>query len=909
VTDTLCESLQLQVVGELVSKHGIDPSLFQDWALHVGPCNEFKCGLEAWAEGQNSLTTHGQIAARSGVWSSVRMRLKTAEGGWSLFSVAVTSKGYAGPGKAFIGHRNHPSVRSSEKVIKFDTTGWHEINKGIFLPPLSFSAAIDLLGPRGFEAKQENYEPWHAWHFIVRTPSVSLHIEESALKAMAACSIGQLAVGLNGINSWGQKGRPDRLRPFLNRVAKGHRKIVVRFDCPEKTTSQSEQEARKLAHRLSKEGAEASWWCWLPLMPAKTDDVVAALITGKLEPDQNRWIDYYVSGKEDRDIYCRLRREWPGKNVNWEFSEADVVIAAKSNRVIALKGATGTSKSKALLGGLECLEHEYRTKFVVLGCYHRRSLVHKGAAEFGVVDLSSAKGSAERCGLYEDQTMRNGLFCCGESAYKESNEMSLWHWFWSLTEHPRPTVLILDEISQVLSYWVMDGTEAMRQVRAKALVALEGLIQLPCVHVWAADALLGDIELEWLQGLSGEAPFLIRSTFTRKRDLYLGINNHQNKRALLMKLQQVVSSNGRFWLGCGTVSGLNSLMDSLKKPEDGTELRVTGEEKCRKDPRVAKLMADTEREGPNYQRVGFSPAISCGISMATTPVDLTAVVQEHRWQAEDVLQALNRARNSKVRILIAPKVAPDAAGITKETSAKRAAEAFEQKMRAGVLSDYAALLEQRHPATRRAVAQLDARRNFEAFNNDWCLQGLLAAEGYQIRDISEIICWGSPDSGIFKIQDQVRVLPIQDIESYKLAALQRLIAGSSTIQSEQLLAKRYADGGIFLDLAEVDVSETWAVVQELGLDVLVNAGTVHAGSAEILRAWAALGALDRVGAKHAARVLGTRADRIPGPQDALDVRRIWPLLKVLGFVAVKDGKSRAMGNRWRFKAIEVVRDQ
>ena len=82
-----------------------------------------------------------------------------------------------------------------------------------------------------------------------------------------------------------------------------------------------------------------------------------------------------------------------------------------------------------------------------------------------------------------------------------------------------------------------------------------------------------------------------------------------------------------------------------------------------------------------------------------------------------MIQALNRARNSSQRILLAPKVVPEAAGITKETTAKEAAKALEERMRAGALDDYAALLADRHPATKRAVAELEARNNFECFNN------------------------------------------------------------------------------------------------------------------------------------------------------------------------------------------------
>ena len=86
--------------------------------------------------------------------------------------------------------------------MRFDATGWDEINRGLTLPALSLDGAIDLLGDHGFTSTPETYTPEQAWLFIFKTPEVPVWIEESALKAMAACSIGQIAVGVNGINGW-----------------------------------------------------------------------------------------------------------------------------------------------------------------------------------------------------------------------------------------------------------------------------------------------------------------------------------------------------------------------------------------------------------------------------------------------------------------------------------------------------------------------------------------------------------------------------------------------------------------------------------------------------------------------------------------------------------------------------------
>ena len=138
-----------------------------------------------------------------------------------------------------------------------------------------------------------------------------------------------------------------------------------------------------------------------------------------------------------------------------------------------------------------------------------------------------------------------------------------------------------------------------------------------------------------------------------------------------------------------------------------------------------------------------------------------------------------------------------------------------------------------------------------------------------------------------------------------MAALQRLVAETSTLSSEQHMAKQLVDGGTFVDLAEADVSEEWRIAQDLKLNLLIRSGTVHAGSQAMLDVWEALRALDKDGAKRVARLLGSRSDRIPGPMDQIDVRRVWPLVKALGFEPVKAGETRRDGKSWRLQAIDI----
>lgn len=909
MAEDLSQALPLQTVGELVLHHGIDSTLFAAGAILVGPSDEYRAGLEAWAVKRNGDTTHGQTAKRANNWLLVRIQLGQAEGGWCLYSVQVNQQGWPTEGMAFVTCRIHPSKRHSGG-LKADVRGWDPSNRGLMLPPLSYQGAIELLGDYGFEADPDTYAPHQAWLFVVKTPSVSVWVEESALKAMAACSVGQLAVGLNGINSWHQKGRTNRLLPALNRLARNGRNMVVRFDRPGSSGSQSENQAQLLFNRLKKNGASGGgWWCWLPYMPAKTDDFVSALISDTINQEKRCWLDHVVTKTGNGQSYRRLKKDWPGVVVDREFRSEDLLEPAKTHRVIVLKGATGTAKSRAMVNALELLEQRLGQKLIVLGAYHRSSLVHKGAAEFGVVSMSAPRGSAERQGFHENSTLRDGLFCCGESAFKDTNEMTLWHWYWELEQNPRPTVLILDEISQVLANWTMGGTEALRRIRSKVLEALEGLLQLSCVRVWAADALVGDIEMEWLKEITGEQPWLICSKFTRQRDLFIGSPGKSHERILQLQLNDVALAGGRFWLGHGTVAGLHHLMDAMPPAADGEELRITGEDDSRNDARVALLMADTEAQGPQYNRIGFSPAISCGISMAHTSVDLTAIVQAYCWQAEDVVQALNRARNAQRRILLRPNAVPDAAGITKETTPQAAAKAFEDRMRAGSLEVYAPLLEERHPATRKAVAFLEARRNLESFMNEWCLEGLLEEEGYLIRNIEDLetdvksLDQGEP---VIEAEKKPKVKrTAEGVNAYRQAALQRLVSGESTIDAERRAAEQHVDRGTYLDITEVDVSWAWSRAQEIGLHTLIRAGTVHSSSSEITAVWTALVNLNKEGAKRVSAALGVRADRIPGPMDPLDVRKIWPYVRAMGYRPIKAGKTRADGSRWKLTATRV----
>ena len=358
---------------------------------------------------------------------------------WNIYSVGMTNKGVLLTGLHFAGQRKHPSIRTREKgEVRFDCTG---TQVKVYLPPLSWEFAMHLLDHHGFICTREEYTPEMAWQFIFSNPAVPIWVEESALKALSATSHGQLAVGINGINSAGQKTRSDRLRVPLRMLAKGGRRMIVRFD----NGSNSERAAQRVAGQLNRAGADANWFTWTDPGKAKTDDYFAAkgkaLVAGTFDrlTDQT---DSFNPNEDEKGHYARLKGSWRTTTIDREFEPMDLVRAQKKSRVIALEGPTGTGKTKASVGAIALMEQALGRKVIVMGLYHRASLVHKGSSEFGVRDLSSPIGTFER----ERGALRDGLFCCCESIKKDSGEWDLLKWSHELEENLRPAVLFLSLI-------------------------------------------------------------------------------------------------------------------------------------------------------------------------------------------------------------------------------------------------------------------------------------------------------------------------------------------------------------------------------------------------------------------------------------------------------------------------------
>ena len=91
----------------------------------------------------------------------------------------------------------------------------------------------------------------------------------------------------------------------------------------------------------------------------------------------------------------------------------------------------------------------------------------------------------------------------------------------------------------------------MPKIRREAIKALERLIKTPEVTVIAAEAGIGDIELEWLQALSGVQPHVINTSFRRQSDLFYCAATADNIDKLQQLCGQTIDQGQQVWISMG----------------------------------------------------------------------------------------------------------------------------------------------------------------------------------------------------------------------------------------------------------------------------------------------------------------------------------------------------------------------
>ena len=884
-----------QLRGELAVDHLIDLDDYARGTITLGADEGWRQALNrkaqkriADAKNDPDLRRNEVACKERSITRNTDFRFReTPPENWNIYSVGMTNKGVLLSGLHFAGQRKHPSIRTREKgEVRFDCTG---TRVKVYLPPLSWEFAMHLLDRHGFICTREEYSPEMAWRFVFSNPAVPIWVEESALKALSATSHGQLAVGINGINSAGQKTRSDRLRVPLRNLAKGGRRMVVRFD----NGSNSERAAQRLTKQLKRAGADAKWFTWLDPAKAKTDDYFAAkgkaLVAGTFDRSTDQ-TDSFNLNEDEKGHYARLKGGWRTTTIDREFEPMDLVRARIQSRVIALEGPTGTGKTKSSVNAVDLMEKAFGHKVIVIGLYHRASLVHKGATEFGVRDLSSPIGTFER----ERGALRDGLFCCCESIKKDSDEWDLLRWSHELEENPRPAVLFLDELSQATLHLLLDGTNAMPKVRREAIKAIERLIRNPEVTVIAAEAGIGDIELEWLQALSGVQPHVINTSFRRQSDLFYCAATADNIDKLQQLCGQTIDQGQQVWLSMGEA-------ESLKKFSAPFSRSFLIHSDNSSSLEVAELMSNTNAVAGQYTLVGYSPSVVSGISYEASTVGIAACVQQFAMGPQDAMQAVARARSADRRIMLSPVSAPMAKIGTGRTSPDEVSRARFKSIDPKMQELYREHLSGVDPATVRYSVALEARVNYEAVNNQHVLACRLKDQGYMLRPFDELV---SDNAVVIPKAERYRQTREAEL-SRRTQLIHEVMTGQKNIDQASSEAHRETQDGTWVDLAALDPSHAYEWLLRVRTHDLVAAGSFTVESAEFRAMAAEVQSLDKHEARELRDVLGGRVT-IPGPDDEVPATFAKALLKVAGFTTARKRVQLDGVRTYRFDVVTIV---
>ncbi len=470
-------------------------------------------------------------------------------------------------------------------------------------------------------------------------------------------------------------------------------------------------------------------------------------------------------------------------------------------------------------------------------------------------------------------------------------EKTLLSWAHDLNESPRNTILFLDEMSQTMSHLLVGGTEAMPKIRKEATKALEMLVSNPCVTVIAAESGLGDPELEWLKEISGTAPRVLRSTFTHENTLHYGKSAKSEIDQLEALTEKTLKKGQKVWGSMGKKLTAKRFSEHFK--DKGYKvLLITSASSGYQE--VVKFMANTEKEGPEYDLVVFSPSVTSGISMAETKVGLAFCIQEHAMGPEDALQALGRARRADLRVLLLLDCASQAAADSQETTYEGVLKKKNRRIEGSEHDYLLPFFEGVNTATSTYAIKLEARQSNEAYKTKRVLMSRLRDQGYVLEPLSRL--FSEADSEEVKGKKIAIAREAKEItRTIKEELLGKLIRNEITLGEANKRAAREAKGGLIVDYEKATPRLEWEYCQLLEIQGLVQAGSFDTKSFEFKRVEAAVHSLGKKEARELRQVLGGRVE-IPGPDDEVKPTFIKAVLKMAGMKVIRK-RMRVEGER------------
>ena len=457
--------------------------------------------------------------ADGGWWCSGVDVLTGDEAAWGCFKPDFPR--YNREGKKKIKYEHPPKIATEVFALKVPLHLWQKISDRY---SVSFMSEVDFdLPDLGF------------WRWLNLHPQIPLTITEGAKKAGALISAGYVAIGLPGIYSGyrtpkdenGQKIGKSYLIPALEQFALANREIIFAFDADTKpqTIKAVTSAIKKTGYLFQQKGCKVKVLSWNGDIGKGIDDLIANSGVSYLETvyDNSVSLETWKANSWRRLTYEAQQ------TLNSSF--VSKVEIPESSRLVALKSAKGTGKTK-LLESVVLNAHSQGKKVLVIG--HRIQLVKALCMRFGLPYITEAKATGNVDGGY-------GL--CIDSLHPDSQA----HF---TSEGWSDSVIIIDEIEQVL--WHALNSSTCKENRVAILQCFKNLLQNVLGSqgkVYVADADLSDLALDYLLALAGVklTPYIINNQWCKTENTAWQVYTYggRSPKKLVRDLETYIGGGGK----------------------------------------------------------------------------------------------------------------------------------------------------------------------------------------------------------------------------------------------------------------------------------------------------------------------------------------------------------------------------
>lgn len=526
-----------------------------------------------------------------------------AEGGWR-------STGEALPGfdPFHCWKPNRPRFNAERgRSIKYEQRPAAE--PGLFLPRYPDAYWRKVCSRYGLPFPADRAAGFWAW--VLAVPAVPLTVTEGFAKALAAASLGLVAVGLPGVQMGrrvdrdGSRTVGERLIPELATLATKGRRVCFAFDAERKpTTARTVELAAIRTGLLLRRAGCAVTIARLPLLQGAVKTGLDDLLVTRGAAA----VDLALSQARPvgpGPVVPRLRPADQSAPAGERLHDAAPIPAPEAAPLVAVEGAMGSGKTFAVG---EAIAPHLDDGTPTLNLTHRVTLGQAQSEAWGL-PWAAAPGSDERL---------QGTGACWDSCCPDSG-LQIRPSEWSGPDGAGP-VVVLDEVGQGVEHLLLGHGTALAERRPAVLRTVAELLRSARQTI-ACDAQLSDPVLQLLEALTGKRAHLIQSLHRpmagRRLICPLGLTAAEASKRGRGKVLELIEASRPFfcWSSCQTAGSRNSPQNlarlHLQRRPAARVLVIDSEH----PEAAAQLAADPDGVAARFDAIYCSPSIASGLSI------------------------------------------------------------------------------------------------------------------------------------------------------------------------------------------------------------------------------------------------------------------------------------------------------